>query len=105
MYTTVCKVDSSWEASVWPKELSSGLRDDPGPGMRGGGGREGGDVYMLKADSCSCTPGKDVGFYPNSKRRVCIRVPAGSIWVFKGLGGDQVEKKSEGVRDDERWVH
>ena len=27
------------------------------------------------------------------------------ICVIKDLGGDQVEKKSEGVRDDERRVH
>ena len=37
----MCKVDSSWDMAVWPKELSSGLCDDPGAGMRGGGGREG----------------------------------------------------------------
>ena len=54
---TVCKVDSLWEAAVWPKEISSGLCDDPGARMKGGGGREAqeeGEVYMLKADSCSC---------------------------------------------------
>ena len=42
---------------MWPKELSLGLCDDPGAGMKGGGGREAqeeGEVYMLKADSCSC---------------------------------------------------
>lgn len=50
-------------------------------------------------------PGKDVGFYPNSNRRVCIRGRAGSICISKDLDGDQVDKKSEGVRNDERWIH
>ena len=29
------------------------------------------------------TPGKDVGFDPNTKKRVCIRVPAGSSVLLR----------------------
>ena len=36
IYSTVCETDSSWEAAVWHRELSSVLCDDLEGGMGGG---------------------------------------------------------------------
>ena len=74
-------------------------------GWEGGEWLENKEEIVSRQGRGGSHPGKDVGFYPDSKRRVCIRGPAGSICIFKDLDGDQVEKKSEGVRNDERRIH
>ena len=40
MCTTMCKIDSEWEAAVYCRELSSVLCDDPERSGGVGGGRE-----------------------------------------------------------------
>lgn len=50
-------------------------------------------------------PGKDVGFYPNSNRRVCVEDREDPSVFLRISMVTKVDKKSEGVRNDERWIH
>ena len=54
-YITICKIDSQWESPIWLRKVKQGLCINL-EGWNGEGDgkevQEGGDICMLKADSC-----------------------------------------------------